>query len=180
MAEPIVPPGFGPPLGMYSHGMVVPAGDLVIVAGQVGLGADGRVPGDDVISQTKQALENVRAVVEAAGCALAGTLRDAERSRHAEMHHQHFSGRQVGQQVLRPATETGHGLALHPLREILRQRPAQVAPPRLHGFEARALHHRLEAAPHGFDFRQFGHGKPRFCAHIAPLALARYGPGAQG
>jgi enamine deaminase RidA (YjgF/YER057c/UK114 family) len=75
MAEPIVPPGFGPPLGMYSHGMVVRAGDLVIVAGQVGLGADGRVPGDDVISQTKQALENVRAVVEAAGC----TMRDVVR-----------------------------------------------------------------------------------------------------
>jgi len=75
MAEPIVPPGCGPPLGMYSHGMVVRAGDLVIVAGQVGLGADGRVPGDDVISQTKQALENVRAVVEAAGC----TMRDVVR-----------------------------------------------------------------------------------------------------
>ena len=36
MAEPIVPKSFGPPLGMYSHGMA--AGDLVIVAGQVGLG----------------------------------------------------------------------------------------------------------------------------------------------
>src|SRR2546427_9733915 len=75
MAEPIVPPGFGPPLGMYSHGMVVRAGDLVIVAGQVGLGAEGRVAGDDVGSQTKQALENVRTVVEAAGC----TMRDVVR-----------------------------------------------------------------------------------------------------
>ena len=73
MAEPIVPRSFGPPLGMYSHGMV--AGDLVIVAGQVGLNAEGRVPGDDVVSQTKQALENVRTVVEAAGC----TMRDLVR-----------------------------------------------------------------------------------------------------
>ena len=73
MAEPIVPKSFGPPLGMYSHGMA--AGDLVIVAGQVGLGAEGRVAGDDVGSQTKQALENVRTVVEAAGC----TMRDVVR-----------------------------------------------------------------------------------------------------
>ena len=75
MAEPIVPKGFGPPLGMYSHGMVAPGGELVIVAGQVGLNAEGRVPGEDVVSQTKQALENVRAVVEAAGC----TMRDVVR-----------------------------------------------------------------------------------------------------
>ena len=73
MAEPIVPKSFGPPLGMYSHGMM--AGDLVIVAGQVGLAAEGRVAGDDVGSQTKQALENVRTVVEAAGC----TMRDVVR-----------------------------------------------------------------------------------------------------
>ena len=73
MAEPIVPKSFGPPLGMYSHGMA--AGDLVIVAGQVGLGAEGRVAGDDIGSQTKQALENVRTVVEAAGC----TMRDVVR-----------------------------------------------------------------------------------------------------
>jgi len=75
VAEPIVPKSFGPPLGMYSHGMVARAGELVIVAGQVGLNADGRVPGDDVVSQTKQALENVRTVVEAAGC----TMRDVVR-----------------------------------------------------------------------------------------------------
>ena len=72
MAEPIVPKSFGPPLGMYSHGMV--AGSLVIVAGQVGLNAEGRVPGDDVVSQTKQALENVRTVVEAVRTAVADEL----------------------------------------------------------------------------------------------------------
>ena len=75
MAEPIVPKRFGPPLGMYSHGMIVRGGELVVVAGQVGLTAEGRVPGDDVVSQTKQALENVRTVIEAAGC----TMRDIVR-----------------------------------------------------------------------------------------------------
>jgi hypothetical protein len=45
--------------------------------------------------------------------------------------------------------ETGHGLALEPLREILRQRPAQIAATHLDLGEARALHRRLQgrAAP---------------------------------
>ncbi|HEY7650625.1 MAG TPA: RidA family protein [Methylomirabilota bacterium] len=75
MPKAISPKQFGPPLGMYSHGMVAPGGEIVVVAGQVGLGPGGRVAGDDVIAQTKQALENVRAVVEAAGC----TMRDVVR-----------------------------------------------------------------------------------------------------
>ena len=75
MAEPVVPKGFGPPLGMYSHGMVARGGELVIVAGQVGMTADGRVAGEDVVSQTKQALGNVRAVVEAAGCTMSDVVR---------------------------------------------------------------------------------------------------------
>jgi len=75
MAEPVVPKGFGPPLGMYSHGMVARGGGLVIVAGQVGMTADGRVAGEDVVSQTKQALDNVRAVVEAAGCTMGDVVR---------------------------------------------------------------------------------------------------------
>ena len=75
MAEPVVPKGFGPPLGMYSHGMVARGGELVIVAGQVGMTADGRVAGEDVASQTKQALDNVRAVVEAAGCTMGDVVR---------------------------------------------------------------------------------------------------------
>jgi 2-iminobutanoate/2-iminopropanoate deaminase len=75
VAEPVVPKAFGRPLGMYSHGMIVKGGELVMVAGQVGLTADGRVAGADIGSQTKQALENVRTVVEAAGC----TMRDVVR-----------------------------------------------------------------------------------------------------
>ena len=75
MAEPVVPKAFGAPLGMYSHGMIVRGGELVIVAGQVGMTTDGRVAGDDIGSQTKQALDNVRTVVEAAGC----TMRDVVR-----------------------------------------------------------------------------------------------------
>jgi enamine deaminase RidA (YjgF/YER057c/UK114 family) len=47
----------------------------VVVAGQVGMDGAGRVAGADVGSQTRQALENVRAVLAAGGC----TLRDVVR-----------------------------------------------------------------------------------------------------
>ena len=71
----ITPKGFGAPLGMYSHGVVAQPGELVVVAGQVGMSATGQVAVDDVVAQTKQAFENVRSVVEAGGC----TLRDIVR-----------------------------------------------------------------------------------------------------
>ena len=71
----IVPGKFGPPLGMYSHGVVAPAGELVVVAGQVGTDTNGTVVGEDVGSQTKQALANVSTVLEAAGCSMADVIR---------------------------------------------------------------------------------------------------------
>ena len=74
MARTITPRGFPPPLGMYSHGMVASGGALVTVAGQVGIGPQG-VAGPDVGSQTRQAFENVRAIVEAAGCTMADVVR---------------------------------------------------------------------------------------------------------
>lgn len=68
MARVITPRTFGKPLGLYSHGMLAPGGEVLVVAGQVGTGREGRVAGEDVVAQTKQALENVRAVLEAGGC----------------------------------------------------------------------------------------------------------------
>ena len=66
----------GPVLGMYSHGMVAPGGEIVVVAGQVGADAAGRVvaPGD-VGGQTRQALANVDAVLRAAGCSMRDVVR---------------------------------------------------------------------------------------------------------
>jgi len=53
---------------MYSHGMIAPGGELVVVAGQVGADRAGKLIGPgDVVAQTRQAFENVRAVLEAAG-----------------------------------------------------------------------------------------------------------------
>ncbi|HEV2055534.1 MAG TPA: RidA family protein [Methylomirabilota bacterium] len=75
MPKVVTPKSFGAPLGMYSHGMVAPGGEIVVVAGQVGMGQGGQVAGGDVVAQTKQALDNVRAVVEAAGCAMRDIVR---------------------------------------------------------------------------------------------------------
>jgi 2-iminobutanoate/2-iminopropanoate deaminase len=75
VAKVITPKGLGAPLGMYSHGMVASGGELVVVAGQVGVGADGRAAGHDVITQTRQAFENVRTVLEAGGCGMTDVIR---------------------------------------------------------------------------------------------------------
>ncbi|RPH82792.1 MAG: RidA family protein, partial [Candidatus Rokuibacteriota bacterium] len=75
MPESIVPKQFGAPLGMYSHGMIVAGGELVVVAGQVGVRPDGGLAGADVVAQTRQALENVRAVLEAAGASMRDVVR---------------------------------------------------------------------------------------------------------
>jgi len=71
----ITPKGFGAPLGMYSHGVVAAAGELVVVAGQVGMTAAGEVAVDDIVAQTKQAFENVRAVIVAGGCSMRDVVR---------------------------------------------------------------------------------------------------------
>jgi len=66
----------GPTFGMYSHGMVAPGGELVVVAGQVGADRAGNLVGPgDVVAQTRQAFENVRAVLEAAGSGMRQIVR---------------------------------------------------------------------------------------------------------
>jgi len=69
--RPIVPPGSAPPMAPYSPG--VRAGNVVHVSGMLSLDAQGNVVGPgDIRVQTRQVLESIKAVVEAAG----GTLAD--------------------------------------------------------------------------------------------------------
>jgi len=75
MPKAIAPKGFGAPLGMYSHGMIAAGGELVVVAGQVGIRPDGTLAGPDAGAQTRQALENVRAVVQAGGASMRDVVR---------------------------------------------------------------------------------------------------------
>ena len=69
--EAIIPAGSAPPLAPYSPG--VRAGNTVYVSGILALDAAGRTVGaGDVRAQTRQVIESIKAVVEAAG----GTLAD--------------------------------------------------------------------------------------------------------
>jgi len=66
--EPVDPEGWKPPKG-YSNGMLAPPGArLLFVAGQVAWDAEAHIVGPgDFVAQFRQALENVVAVVRAAG-----------------------------------------------------------------------------------------------------------------
>jgi len=75
-ARAITSKELGPTLGMYSHGMVAPSGEIVVVAGQVGMDAAGRLVGPgDVVAQTKQAYANIEKVLRAAGSRMSEVVR---------------------------------------------------------------------------------------------------------
>ena len=67
------PAALGEPLGQYSH--LSRAGDLVLVAGQVGVLADGSVAGEDFPSQMRQVFANIRAALEATGGGLESVMK---------------------------------------------------------------------------------------------------------
>jgi 2-iminobutanoate/2-iminopropanoate deaminase len=59
------------PAGVFSAGVKVRAGQLIFVSGQVARNAAGETVGrGDIRAQTRQALENVQAVLEAAGATM--------------------------------------------------------------------------------------------------------------
>ena len=67
------PAALGEPLGKYSH--LSRAGDLVIVAGQVGVRADGSLAGEDLRSQMRQIFENLRLALESTGGGLQSVMK---------------------------------------------------------------------------------------------------------
>ncbi len=67
------PAALGEPLGKYSH--LSRAGDLVIVAGQVGVRADGSLAGEDFRSQLRQIFENLRLALESTGGGLESVMK---------------------------------------------------------------------------------------------------------
>ena len=62
----IQPAGWARPSG-YSNG-VAARGEQLFVAGQIGWTPEGAFESDDLVDQVRQALLNIRAVLEAAGC----------------------------------------------------------------------------------------------------------------
>jgi enamine deaminase RidA (YjgF/YER057c/UK114 family) len=64
--ERINPVGLGRPSG-FSHAVSVTATRMVFLAGQVGIGRDGKVVSDGLVAQFEQALANLVAALAAAG-----------------------------------------------------------------------------------------------------------------
>jgi enamine deaminase RidA (YjgF/YER057c/UK114 family) len=62
----INPEALGAPSG-FSHGVSVPAGQLLFIAGQIAVDKDNRIVSDDIVEQFDRALANVMVVLEAAG-----------------------------------------------------------------------------------------------------------------
>jgi 2-iminobutanoate/2-iminopropanoate deaminase len=57
------------PIGPYVQA-VQAKGQLLFVSGQIGLTAEGKMVAEDIRSQTRQALENLRAILAAAGAGI--------------------------------------------------------------------------------------------------------------
>jgi enamine deaminase RidA (YjgF/YER057c/UK114 family) len=64
--QAVLPPGWAAPIG-YANGIAVDAGRIVFIAGQVGWDAQQRFHSDQIAPQFAQALDNVLAVLNAAG-----------------------------------------------------------------------------------------------------------------
>ena len=64
--ERVNPPALAAPRG-FSHAVSTARPRTVYLAGQTALDADGRIVGDDVVSQFEQALSNLLAALAAAG-----------------------------------------------------------------------------------------------------------------
>ena len=71
--EPIQPQGVARPRAPYSP--VVVSGDHVYTAGQVAFDETGVVVAGDMEAQARQALENLRLCLEAAGCELGDVVK---------------------------------------------------------------------------------------------------------
>ena len=64
--QAIIPAGSAPPLAPYSPGVRV--GDTVYVSGVLAMDGDGNTVGEgDIKAQTRQVIESIKSVVEAAG-----------------------------------------------------------------------------------------------------------------
>ena len=68
MQGAVQPEGLARPAAPYSP--VVVSGDVVFTAGQVGFDESGQLAAEDIEGQCRQALENLRTALRAAGCEL--------------------------------------------------------------------------------------------------------------
>jgi len=63
------------PLGAYSQAIRVKAGELLYIAGQVGVDKDGNLPGDgSLAAQTAQVYENLGGILESVGASFSDVV----------------------------------------------------------------------------------------------------------
>ncbi len=62
------------PIGPYSQA-VVAEGKFVFISGQIPLRPDGTLAGEDIISQTRQAILNIKAIAESLGITLENVVK---------------------------------------------------------------------------------------------------------
>ena len=63
-----------PPIGPYSHS-VMAEGKFLFVSGQIPFDKNGNLAGEDIVSQTHQAIKNIKVIVEEAGGKLANVVK---------------------------------------------------------------------------------------------------------
>ncbi|MFW6377879.1 MAG: RidA family protein [Bacillota bacterium] len=65
----------GAPAAIGAYSQAVKAGDLVYISGQIPLTSDGNLLTGDVSEQTRQSLENLKAILEESGSSLEDTVK---------------------------------------------------------------------------------------------------------
>ncbi|MFW5789871.1 MAG: RidA family protein [Bacillota bacterium] len=65
----------GAPAAIGAYSQAVKAGDLVYISGQIPLTPDGNLLTGDVSEQTRQSLENLKAILEESGSSLEDTVK---------------------------------------------------------------------------------------------------------
>jgi 2-iminobutanoate/2-iminopropanoate deaminase len=66
-ASLVTPPGVPAPVGAYSHAAVIEAGARQVhLSGQIGVGADGKVP-TDLVAEAEQVWRNIEGVLAGVG-----------------------------------------------------------------------------------------------------------------
>ena len=72
---PLNPASVASPLGSYSHAVKVNPGNLLYIAGQVGVDKSGELVGaSDVAAQTKQVFRNIGAILAGAGASFSNVV----------------------------------------------------------------------------------------------------------
>lgn len=62
------------PIGPYSQA-VIAEGRLIFISGQIPINPDGSLPGNDIRSQTRQAILNIKAILESVGASLQNVVK---------------------------------------------------------------------------------------------------------